>query len=267
MNAKSTQWVGGTVVLSVLIAALAWFLAISPTLTAAAAARTEAGAAEDRNVQLQAQLDRLVEQAAGLDATKAELAGIGRQIPSEAQLAEYVRALQSTAEETGVTVVTLDAALPETIAPAALPEQVAPSEGEAGEATEPPAAEGTEGTTGASVAVGPVEGFAGVSLTITAVGPVSNVFAFIERVQTGNERLFLVTKYTAKGLQAAEAANGRPAVGQGDVELVLTGFVYVLSATAGASSGAEPTESPELAPLPAGKEPRIAVESSEGVVS
>ncbi|MFC8191329.1 hypothetical protein ACFUMH_06650 [Cellulomonas sp. NPDC057328] len=269
MNAKSTTWIGGTVVLSVLVAALAWFLAISPTLASAATARTETAAAEDRNAQLQLQLDRLVEQAAGLDATKAELATIGRQIPTDAQIAEYTRTLQATAEGSGVTVVTLDAALPESVAPAEVVPEAAPVPDEEPESTDAPADGGDEAAAPATEAPAapagpaPVEGFAGAQLNITVVGSVPNAFAFLERLQTANERLFLVTQFTAKGLQAAEPESGRPAVAQGDVEMTLTGYVYVLPSL----DGTTPSNEPTLPPLPTGKDPRITVEGGTGVTS
>ncbi|QGQ19370.1 hypothetical protein GC089_09165 [Cellulomonas sp. JZ18] len=273
MNTKSTPWVGGTIVLSVLVAALAWFLAISPTLASAATARTETAAAEDRNAQLQAQLDRLVQQAAQLDATKADLAAIGRQIPGDAQMAEYTRTLQAAAEATGVTIVGLDASTPEGIAPAAPAEAPvaeaapaeAPAEGtEGGEAPADGAADPAAAPAPAGPA--PVEGMAGVQLKITVVGPVPNALAFVEQLQTGTERLFLVTQYSGKGLQAAAPENGRPAINQGDVELLLTGYVYALAPLDGATP-AEPTEETPLAPLPAGTDPRVVAEAGAATTS
>ncbi len=262
MKAKTSTWVGGTIVVAVLVAALAWFLAISPTLADAASARTGTADAEARNVQLQAQLNTLKEQAAGLETTKAELAVIGGQIPDDIALAEYVRTVQSTAEAAGVAFLSYTAGEPTAVFPAA-PLEAPPAEPaaegavDASAATTAPEGDATDGTSApAAPPVGfvPVEGFAGTELSLTVVGPVANMMTFVERMQTANERLFLVTAYSSTGLDAAEAAGGRPAVQDGDMELVLTGYVYMLAPLT-VPSGQKPVAEPAM---PAPAPPRLA---------
>lgn len=276
MNSKSSAWVGGTVVVSVLVLVVAWFVAISPTLASASTARSDTEAAEMRNAQLQIQLAELEEQFAKLDASKAELAGLQKQIPDAAQLAEYIRTLQSHAETSGVTVVQLDVAEPEAVVPAEAPAEAPtteePAEGEApaeGEESEE-AAEGeapADGTAEAPVATGPapVEGFAGYQIQVTVVGTAINGIAFMEKMQTVGDRLFLATEFDAKGLPAEAAKGMRPATAEGDMELKLTGYVWVLPALDAGTAPAVPAEEVPLAPLPAGPDPRFGAEGSGSV--
>ncbi|UZN05166.1 hypothetical protein [Cellulomonas sp. S1-8] len=276
MNTKSSVWVGGTVVVSVLILALAWFVAISPTVASASSARADTEAAEMRNVELQVQLSELEAQFANLDASKAELAALQKQIPSDAQVAEYVRTMQAHAEASGVTIVEMDIAEPESVAPADVP-VTAPT-------TEEPAAEGeaaaegdaaAEGTEGEALPDGsapaepeitgpvPVEGFAGFQIQVTVVGTPANGIAFLEKMQTVGDRLFLATEYDAKGL-AAEAAKGmRPETQEGDMELKLTGYVWVLPVLdSGTTAPTEPEDEGPLAPLPGSADPRLGAEGN-----
>lgn len=272
MNAKTSTWVGGTVVLSVLVAALAWFLALSPTLAAASTARADTETAEMRNVQLQAQLTELEAQAATLGDRKNELAVIQRQIPTDAEISAYVRTLQATAESTGVTIVQLDTADPESIAPAAPPAGAeAPADPSTeGEVAADAATTDSDGT-GDDAAAGdtapaapsgpqPVEGFTGVQLSITVVGNPAAGLAFLNAVQVLQERLFLVTDYDAKGLGQEEASGGRPATAEGDMELMLTGYLWVLPPLDGSTAPATPETGPALPPLPGGGEPRLGAE-------
>ncbi|GIG39819.1 hypothetical protein [Cellulomonas phragmiteti] len=273
MNSKSSAWVGGTVVVSVLILALAWFVAISPTLASASSARTDTQAAEMRNSQLEVQLAELKAQFANLDASKAELAALRLQIPTETQLAEYIRTMQAHAEASGVTIVELDVAEPEAVAPADVAVEAPTTE-------EPAAEEGAEGDSAAEGAEGgalpdgsapaeqvpsgpvPVEAFAGYQIQVTVVGTAANGVAFLEKMQTVGDRLFLVTEYDGRGL-AAEAAKGmRPETQEGDMELKLTGYVWVLPPLARDAVAPSEPEDGVLAPLPGGADPRLGAEGN-----
>jgi len=253
MTGKSTTWIGGTVVVALLILVATWFVGISPTLAATSTAHDAADASDARNVQLQADLDRLEQQFAQLDASKAELAAIGRQIPPQAQLAEYIRTVQATAEATGVAFIGYVAGEPELVvpveveapAPAVAEEPVSPEGAE--DAAEPAATE--------TVPAGfvPVEGFVGMALDVIVLGPAANVSAFVDQLQTGPERLYLVTALDGEGQKEEEARNGRPATAEGDIELKITGYLYGLAPL----TAPAPTEEPTLAPLPPATPPRM----------
>ena len=277
MNSKSSAWVGGTVVVSVLVLALAYFLGVSPTLAAASSARSTTEDARTRNAQLEIQLAQLKEQFANLDASKAELAAIQKQIPSTEQLAEYIRTMQGHAEAVGVTIVELDVAEPEAVAPAdlsaAAPTTEAPADGTEAPAdgAEAPAEEAEAPADGAAPEVPaptgpqPVEGFAGYQITVTVVGTVTNGLNFLERMQTSGDRLFLATDYEAKGLPAEAAKGMRPETQEGDMELKISGYVWVLPDLTTGTAPTDPAEEEPLAPLPGGVDPRFGAEGAGSV--
>ncbi|MBO0926333.1 hypothetical protein J1G44_17805 [Cellulomonas sp. zg-ZUI199] len=256
MAGKSTTWVGGTVVVALLILVATWFVGISPTLAATSTAHDAADASDTRNVQLRADLDRLEQQFAQLDASKAELAAIGRQIPPQAQLAEYIRTVQATAEATGVAFIGYVAGEPELVIPVEV-EAPAPAVAEEPEASEGAegAEDGAEPAATETVPAGfvPVEGFVGMALEVIVLGPAANVSAFVDQLQNGPERLYLVTALDGEGQKEEEGRNGRPATAEGDIELKITGYLYGLAPT----TTPAPTEEPTLAPLPSATPPRM----------
>lgn len=231
MGSKTSTWVGGTVVVSLLLALGAWFLAISPTLDSASLASTDADAAELRNEQLRAQLATLEDQYANLDQYKVELAGLRTEIPAEGELSVYMRQLDGAAETAGVTVMSVVPGTPIDVLPAAPAVVAAPATTEP--TTEAPAEPNGESPADAAVApvpTGPavIPGFVAVPIDITVLGTVPNALTFLERIQAGSQRLLLVTVLRGTGQAQAEASAGRPATAEGDIELVITGYMYVL---------------------------------------
>lgn len=265
MAGKSTTWVGGTVVVALIILVATWFIGVSPTIAATSAAHEAADASDARNVQLQADLDRLKQQFAELETSKAELAAIGRQIPDEPALAEYVRTVQSLAETTGVAFLGYEAGLPELVVPVEVA-QAAPAQEESAEAgSGEEATEGDESgeapATVETVPAGfqPIEGFVGISLSVTVLGPAANVSAFVQELQNTPERLYLVTAFDGEGQKAEEPRNGRPATAEGDIELKVTGYLYGLEPLTPPAPSDEPTP---LAPLPPATPPRMSSSSN-----
>ncbi len=254
MSSKSTTWIGGTVVLSVLILVAAWFVGISPTLASAATAEAAADLADTRNVQLQADLKRLEQQFAELETSKAALAELQLEIPTSGELSSYVRTVQSAAEAAGVTLISFSAGEPEDVVPAEI-EAPAATQADADAESEGAGEDSTAADTSASpTGFAPIEGFVGIAYSMAVVGAPANVSAFLDDVQTGTERLYLVTAFSATGLNAGEPSNGRPATNDGDVEMSVSGYLYALAPTASATT---PTEEPTLAPLPGGGQPRL----------
>lgn len=250
MAGKSTTWVGGTVVAALLILVATWFVGVSPTIAATSAAHDAADAADTRNVKLRADLDRLKQQFAELDSSKAELAAIARQIPTEAQFAEYLRTVQATAEAAGVAFIGYEAGLAEAVVP--VEPEVLPAETQqtddaaATDAGTDAATDGAGGPAQETVPAGfvPIEGFVGIPFSVTVLGPAANTAAFVDQLQNGPERLFLVTALDGDGQKTEDSRNGRPPTTEGDLELRVTGFLYGLAPLTA------PTEEPTLAPLP-----------------
>lgn len=256
MTSKSTPWVAGAVVLSLVVVALGWFLAIAPTLASAGAAHAEAETSDTRNAQLQVQLTALEQQFAELDTTKAELAAMHAQVPTTDGLADYTRTLQAVAEATGVTVLGIEAGDPEQVVPAVPVADAAAATGSE-EADETAAAEESDGTdpaAAAPVAEGPqpIAGFVGLPMRISVVGSSEAVLTFLDRTQQGTDRLLLVTELAGTGQNAAEASAGRAATNDGDLELAISGFVYALAPSGSTDTGDEP-----LGELPAGSTPQV----------
>lgn len=233
---KATGWVLGTVFVALLLSAGAWFLAISPLLDRAAEANEQAAGIEASNELLQVRIDRLKEQFADLDDYKAELAGLRAQIPTDAQLAAYLREVSTIAEASTVTITAVGASNPQVVV---LPVPVAA-------ATPPESPEATGGMTPETPAespaptdgvvpeppapAGPVapEGFVSIPITVTAVGTYDNILIFVNQLQNSTQRLFLITSFVGTGQQDVEESGGRPATAVGDLEVAISGFAYVL---------------------------------------
>src|SRR5665647_580086 len=95
-STRSAGWIGGTVVLILLIFVATWFLVAGPRFEAASTTLADAADVRARNVVLETQNAKLREDFAKLDDYKAELATLQTQIPTDAQLvdrAEVVREL------------------------------------------------------------------------------------------------------------------------------------------------------------------------------
>lgn len=251
-RAKTAPWVIGTVLLEVVILVAAWLLLVAPKLGEVADTRA---AHEDALVQqelLRQRLATLREQYEHIDEYRAELASLRTQVPADAALAAYVDELQALATGAGVTIVTLAPGEPVTFgagqptAPAP-----APAEGEDGSTDADATADG-DATDEAAPApqpaapTGPV--LVSVPVTMNVVGTYDAAATFLASVQEGAQRLFLVTSTSFVRLDEADATGGRPAVADGDVELTVTGQMYVLPQDAAAVPVPEETTEPE--PLP-----------------
>ncbi|MDQ0373905.1 hypothetical protein [Cellulomonas humilata] len=258
MGGKSSTWIGGAVVVALLIVVGGWFVAISPTLDATATASADADAATARNEQLRLQLATLKKQFENLDSYKAELNVARVEIPTTGDLSGFARQIDALGVASGLTVVSVAPGTPIDVAPVVplAPVEVAPAEGEStegetaeGEAT-PDAAEGDAAVPPVAVGPAPIEGFVAVPVDVTVLGGVANATTFIAGLQAEGQRLFLVTGFRATGQREADASGGRPATKLGDVEITITGYIYVLKQPAPPVDPAEPTTPPAL-PVPA----------------
>ncbi|WP_169165403.1 hypothetical protein [Cellulomonas taurus] len=260
MVAKNTTWIGGAALGAVVLMAGTWFLGVSPILdeTASVHERRESSMAE--NVMLEARLSELSAASARLPELKDELAALQVGIPSTEQVDEFLRrldALQTTYQIAAVSVTvsdpvpvvdnqgvtTLGAVQDEAAAAAAEPADgatAAPSaEPTASAATADPAADAAAAP---ATAAGPA-GFVAVPVEITLLGGFPNSLLFLADLQADDQRLFLVTDTHGEGQDAADASDGRPATQPGDVELKISGNLYVLSdptAVPGDTTGEQP---------------------------
>lgn len=242
MNSKASSWIGGTAVVALLLLVAGWFLLVSPSLDGAAQASTDAQSVEDQNRALQIQINKLKDQTEHLAQYQADLASLRKVVPTEAGLADYNRSLGALADRAGVTILKFGAGTPVPVLPtdpAADPAQ-AGADGAATDASPTPSPTPTAsagedpaagGTPPATTTVAPIQGFVAMPIDVTVVGDVSSVLNFVGALQQGSPRPFLVTQFTGAGTGEQQEQDGHPATKDGDLELALSGFVYVLQDT------------------------------------
>lgn len=209
---KSSTFILGTAVLSIAILAMVWFLGASPALAEASLAKTEAEAASQRNAQLRAETAELADEFARIGELEDELAGLRTQIPGDDDLIAFNRYVGEVAETRGVTILAVTAEPAVQVLPQA-PTAVAPADG----TTAPAAAEPTG-----------VANLYAVAVNITVLGTYDNATQFLDDLQRLSSRIFIVQTLNVAGQDAAEAAGGKPAIVEGDVEQVISGYVFVM---------------------------------------
>ena len=245
-NAKASGWVGGTAIVAVVILIASWFLVISPKLSAAQEDRAQTDSVKQHNVVLSTQLATLEKQFAGLVTTRSDLAALRKQIPTSAQLTDYLRKLSDLATTHTVVITSLmpGVALPfvAAAAAAAAPKPTPTATAAAGAPVEPT----DTPTVTTPAAAGGVPGLAAIPVSIIVVGTYPNVLAFLSDVQSTTDRLFLVTGLTATAQQKVAASGGRPPTAAGDLELKVDGLAYVLQDL----RGVDPVTPPVTGSLP-----------------
>lgn len=257
---RTAAWIGGAVVLAMLLLAGAWTLLIGPRFEAAATFRADAENEQVRIDQLEIQLEGLKKDYEQLPAFEAELAALRVEMPAEMQLSDLTRQLGALAAESGVTIlamtpstsIQLSAALA-VPAPAAPAPDTAATDGTAAESTEAAPADGTatDGTAVDPNAMAPVTpvvspNLYAIPIEIRTIGGYLPTLAFLDKFQTANPRLLLVRQVSLAGQPEAAAKGGRPAVAEGDPEMTIQAYAYVL---------VDPMATPEApvdAELPAG---------------
>ena len=228
-NAKASGWVAGTAIVAVMMLIASWFLLISPKLSVTQEDRAETETVHQHNIVLSDQLAILKKQFAELETTRSDLAALRKQIPTSAQLTDYMRTLSGLATTHSVIITSL-------MPGGAIPFVAAP--GVAAAAAKPAAAGG-------------VPGLAVIPVSITVVGTYPNIRGFLSDVQSKTDRLFLVTGLTATAQQKVAAGNGRPATAAGDLELKVDGLAYVLQDLRGVDAVTPPVTGSLQVPDPA----------------
>lgn len=97
-------WVVGGAVGAIVLLAASWFLAISPQKAHATRLRGEADTAQQRLIPLQRRLVELRKQNTNLPQYRAQLARERKALPTVAGLSDFLRTLQSTGDQKGISV-------------------------------------------------------------------------------------------------------------------------------------------------------------------
>lgn len=255
-SSKVTPWIAGTGVVVLLLLFGAWFLAISPVLTTAGETTAAAEQVETDNDLLTDRIGALREQFAQIDTYRAELATLRTSVPTDADVAGYLRQLDELATTHSVALLTLSPSTPVAFAPeaAAAASNEAPADGGTAEpagGTDPAASASTPPASAAPA------GLVSVPLGMTVVGAYENVRTFLDALQVGTQRLYLVESVVGARQSDAEAGGGRPATAVGDLEVNVTGYLFVLPDTSVAVPTDEPTETPVMPSRPEGRNPMV----------
>ncbi|MEZ0449651.1 hypothetical protein [Cellulomonas sp. ICMP 17802] len=242
--------------------AAAWFLAISPTLSAAADLRSQAEQTRQQNDLLAMKVTKLKADFAKLPEYQASLAAIRTQIPVDGDLANYLRQLDQIAVAHSVTLTAVTPSAGQSMELATPVEQPAPAPASA-EGTEAAAsaAESGDGSTAAEApASGVPAGMTDIPFSITVLGSYDNTLAFLYDLQHTTPRLFLVSGFASTAQQQADATAGKPSTAVGDQEMVIGGFVYAIPDAAAVPAPVDPAAAPPAVPGPVpGKNPLVPI--------
>ncbi len=266
MAAKKGTWIGGTLFAAAVIGAATWFGAVQPTLSDAAALRSQTDEVNRSNQVLQTKVTKLAADFQKLPQYKQQLEALRIQVPTTAQLSDYVRQVQQVATAHTVVVTSFAPGTPQAVvvAQAAAP-AAATSPSPTASASPGPSATATPATpaaaaASAAAASGAPAGMAAIPVSITVIGTYDNTLAFLSDLQTAIPRVMLVSGFTGTLQKDAAAGGGKPATHVGDQELVVTGFLYVLPDPTAASPAPSPTATGPALPAPVpGKNPLVPV--------
>lgn len=256
---RAGGWIAGTVVLILAIFAITYFFLAAPRFEDAAATMLTAEQTRSQNDVLTLQNAKLKADFERLDEYKTELSSLHEQIPTTAELAAFNRSIADLASQQGVFVLGVAPGLPVALTVPTPPAAPAPPVAEPAEGEDEVSTDGgetgdlTDVTTGTvTEPAGPVQipGLVAVPLQITVVGPYAKISGFLGALQTGQSRLFLVTGLDATQQDQQDAAGDRPAVAAGDLEMTVTGYMYVLEAPVPAATLVTDAEAAPV-PLPA----------------
>lgn len=203
-------WVLGTVLVSIAIVVLGWFLGISPRLAEAEAASAEAASVDSQNLAQEAAIAMLKEQFADLDTLKSDLKKLQISIPATASTDKFFDQIVSAASTNSVVLDNITA-----LEGAVYGGSVDPAAATDPNAVQPPDSTASDPNTTASGLDSSLTGrFFTVGISIKVLGDADPVYAFVESLQKGG-RLFLLTDVNF-------TTDGEPGA-------TLTGFLYVVT--------------------------------------
>ena len=269
-RSKTAAWIAGTVVVAFVIVACGWFFAISPLLGSTADMQTQTAFERSRVDQLGIQLAGLAQDFRNIETFREELSALQVEVPAQPSLADLARRLNTLAAESGVVITSLAPTTPIMVTPpvVAVPPAEPPAEGSASE--DPVEAAGDAANTvegDAAAAAGDaaaggdsasdptaaaVTGLYAIPIEIVTLGGYEQTLTFISKLQGVEARLVLVNRVMATAQAETGAIGGRPALANGDLEMRLGTFVFVLVSPEVPTDGEEPAE-PEPLPVPAGQ--------------
>ncbi|WP_062213726.1 hypothetical protein [Demequina oxidasica] len=240
-------WLLGAFLVAVVIAALAYFLLISPELDKGAVARENAAFAMSDNELLEIQILAAQTKEQQVPEWEEEIGKISLDMPPTVEQADLERLINSTLAKYDLPSLEVTYGRPEQVigtltegyepptltsddeegatpspspSPSAEP-SVAPSEGAEGESEVPP-----------PVAPGVPEpafaGLVGIPVTIATEGDPVKVLSFMKEMQTQIDRFYTATNFTITKADVTEESPGRVALTEEDVTINISGLVFSL---------------------------------------
>lgn len=239
MSAKSTAWIIGTVLASVIVSVIVWFTLISPQIENAGKVRDEAEQTAQHNDIIELNIARLRAEDAKIPEYEAQIAAVRTKIPTDVELAQITRTFADLAEKHDLTITMITNSDGVVVPPPISAEEAAQgaAQEDAGEASETegdPADEEQPAPVPVEdgvVAELPLVTFAGLSaypITATVVGTVDDAEAFVRDLQTEVERAIVVAGWSQIMQLEQEFTGGNPETELGDVALQLDVLVFSL---------------------------------------
>lgn len=247
MNGKAASWTAGAVVLALVLLVGSWFGLISPKLAETAEIVAETESVQAHNDVLLIQNAKLASDFAKLDDYRQEIAAVAEKLPGDARLEELTRTLEELTSSHELMIVNLAPSTPVAVPSTKVDDPAAQrpaapgssgseesdgeSEDEGSEEPTSPTAADLEGTFRGAFPQLPkvkIRGLYAIPLSVTVVGDPAGVRELVEDLQTQLDRTFLVTSLSFLTQDEAEESNGRPETKDGDVEAIISGYVYVL---------------------------------------
>jgi hypothetical protein len=173
-------WLVGGAAAGVVIAALGWFMVISPELSNASSLDEQTLASQTQNLSLQSKIHRLQADNSNMDALLASLRQARAELPPDTGLAAFTRQLSGYASQYGVVLSGITAADPTALTPT-----VASA---AGPTTPAPATRPAAGSTAS-----PAGQTYTLPLTVIVKGAAANDLRFLAAMQGPGKRAALVT--------------------------------------------------------------------------
>lgn len=202
-------WIGGGVVVALLIAAASWFLLISPELDNASALRDQAASTQFGNAQLESSVAVLKKKSEQMSLYSASLRDALETLPFDSGLPTFTRQVYAQAQSThvtidGITVGGITAAT--TTTPGATSTDPAAAPAPATTPTSTPTDTSTTATV--PVATGPTAGSVyAVQLQLVTDGSLTNLRRFLSLVQYAGPRRTLISGIQLSPGTGAKAAS------------------------------------------------------------
>lgn len=201
-------WLAGGVVGAVLIAILAWFVAINPQLSDTSSLQDQTDQASTQNEVLTSQVETLKRLDANRQSLIDELKSAQGALPSASGLDDFMVEVQRLAAANVVSVQSIIASNPAAVSGAAT----------AATAGEPSAGSAAAGTTPAKSAQ---RGVFSITVAINAIGDEKHLNAFIGQLQQGPRRLLITA------LQVSAAGNATAGNTLASAQATITAQLFV----------------------------------------